>query len=173
MKFNFEIVCVDSKYCDYLRKYDKKVAYNFDKKGTRPYVGILFKVNNYEYFAPLSSPKLKHLKMKNTLDFYKIKNGELGAINFNNMIPVNKNNYKLVDLEISRDNIEEIKYKKMLREQLTWLNAHYNQIKNKSYKLYDLYTNNRLPDSIKNRCCNFILLEQVSSNYKNRVLENV
>lgn len=54
--------------------------------------GILFKIDTFEYFAPLSSPKLKHIKMKNTLDFLKIKNGELGAINFNNMIPVMKNN---------------------------------------------------------------------------------
>ena len=36
--------------------------------------------------------------MKNTVDFFKIKDGELGAVNFNNMIPVNENNYSLVDL---------------------------------------------------------------------------
>ena len=45
----------------------------------------LFKIEDCEYFAPLSSPKPKHKKMKNTIDFLKIKNGELGAVNFNNM----------------------------------------------------------------------------------------
>lgn len=36
--------------------------------------------------------------MKNTIDFFKIKGGELGAVNFDNMIPVADNNYTLVDL---------------------------------------------------------------------------
>lgn len=40
------------------------------------------------YFAPLSSPKPKHLKLKSKLDFLKIDNGKLGAIN--NMLPVTK-----------------------------------------------------------------------------------
>ena len=172
MKFNLEIVCIDSKYCDYLRKYDSKVTYNFNEKEMRPFVGILFKVNNYEYFAPLSSPKEKHTKMKNTLDFFKIKNGELGAVNFNNMIPVNKYNYSLIDLNKEALTISEMKYQKLLKEQLNWLNSNYNQVKNKSYKLYNLYFNNHLPKNIKNRCCNFILLEQKCKEYQYKVLEN-
>lgn len=51
-----------------------------------------------KYFAPLSSPKPKHKRMKNMIDFFKIKDGELGAVNFNNMIPVTDKNYTLVDL---------------------------------------------------------------------------
>ena len=98
MKFNLEIVCINSKYCDYLRNFDNKVIYNFNGKEMRPFIGILFKVNDCEYFAPLSSPKSKHKQMRNTLDFFKIKDGELGVINFNNMIPVNKDSYKLIDL---------------------------------------------------------------------------
>lgn len=42
----FKIVTVDSKYCDYLREFDNKVPYNaFDKK-LRPFLGILFMVND-------------------------------------------------------------------------------------------------------------------------------
>ena len=92
------IVRVDSDYCDYLRKFDNKVAYNKNEKELRPFIGILFEINECEYFAPLSSPKPKHKNMKNTIDFLKIKNGELGAVNFNNMIPVKKKNYLLIDL---------------------------------------------------------------------------
>lgn len=165
MIFNFKIVCVDSKYCDYLRKFDNRVTYNFNEKQLRPFVGILFEVNNYQYFAPLSSPKKKHKNMKNTLDFFKIKNGELGAVNFNNMIPLNNENYELVDLNKKTNDSDEIKYQKMLKEQLKWLNKNYDQVKNKSYKLYNLYINNRLPKKIMDRCCNFILLEQKSKEY--------
>ena len=101
MIINLKIVRVNSNYCDYLRKYEKEL---------RPFIGILFKIEMCEYFAPLSSPKPKHKNMKNTLDFFKIKNGELGAVNFNNMIPVNKNNYSLVDLNKETLTISEFSF---------------------------------------------------------------
>lgn len=160
MIWNLKIVRVDSEYCDYLREFDSRVSYNKYEKEIRPFIGILFKIDECEYFAPLASPKQKHLKMKNTIDFFKIKNGELGAVNFNNMIPVNKNNYILVDLNKEALTQSELKYQKLLREQLTWLNANYNQVKNKSCKLYESYVKDNLPGNIKDRCCNFKLLEE-------------
>ena len=91
-----KIVKIDKNYCDYLRKYDMRVSYNYGIKENRPFIGVLFKINDLEYFAPLSSPKPKHLKMKNMVDFIKIDGGKLGAINLNNMIPVTRNNYTLI-----------------------------------------------------------------------------
>ena len=88
MKEELKLVRIGKEYCDYLREYDGKVPYNFNNKEIRPFVGVLFKVGNFKYFAPLSSPKPKHLKLKNKLDFLKLDDGNLGAINFNNMIPV-------------------------------------------------------------------------------------
>ena len=160
MILNLEIVRVDSDYCDYLRKFDNKVAYNKYEKELRPFIGILFEIDTCKYFAPLSSPKPKHKKMKNMIDFFKIKDGELGAVNFNNMIPVTDNNYTLVDLNKETLTIAEQKYQKLLKEQLSWLNAHYRQVKNKSFKLYQLYNNRKLSDNMKSRCCNFKLLEE-------------
>lgn len=58
---SFKLVKVDYKYCDYLRKFDNKIFYNAGKKELRPFLGILFTIDNCEYFAPLSSPKPKHL----------------------------------------------------------------------------------------------------------------
>lgn len=168
MILNLKIVRVDSEYCDYLRRFDNKVAYNKYEKELRPFIGVLFKIDKCEYFAPLSSPKPKHLKMKNTVDFFKIKNGELGAVNFNNMIPVSKDNYSLVDLNKETLTISELKYQKLLREQLTWLNANYHQVKNKSFKLYELYTKGKLPDNIKSRCCDFKLLEEKCLEYNKK-----
>lgn len=113
MIINLKIVRVNPEYCDYLRKYDNKVAYNKNEKELRPFIGILFKIDTCEYFAPLSSPKLKHKNMKNTVDFFKIKDGELGAVNFNNMIPVMKRDYTIVeyDEELSRKIYNNIKNK--------------------------------------------------------------
>ena len=165
MILNLEIVRVDSDYCDYLRKFDNKVAYNKYEKELRPFIGILFEIDTCKYFAPLSSPKPKHKKMKNMIDFFKIKDGELGAVNFNNMIPVTDKNYTLVDLNKETLTIAEQKYQKLLKEQLSWLNAHYRQVKNKSFKLYQLYNSGKLPDNIKSRCCNFKLLEEKCLEY--------
>ena len=74
--FNLLIVKVNSDYCDYLRKFDNRVSYDKDKKELRPFVGVLFRIEEIEYFAPLTSPKPKHLSMRNTIDFYRVHNGE-------------------------------------------------------------------------------------------------
>ena len=171
MVVNLRIVKVNSKYCDYLRKFDDKVVYNKNEKELRPFIGILFYIDKLEYFAPLSSPKPKHKHMKNSLDFLKIKSGELGVINFNNMIPVTKNNYSLIDLNRITLNISEQKYQKLLKEQLNWLNENYYQVKNKSYKLYYLYNMGKLSKRVRARCCNFKLLEGKSAEYNG--LQNV
>ena len=165
MIINLKIVRVDSKYCDYLRKFDNKVAYNKNEKELRPFVGVLFKIDKCEYFAPLSSPKNKHKYMKNSVDFLKIKDGELGAVNFNNMIPVTNNNYSVVDLNKDTLTMSEYKYQKLLREQLDWLNANSIQLKNKAFKLYKLYTSNILSNNVKDRCCDFKLLEEKCTEY--------
>ena len=165
----FKIVRVNTDYCDYLRNFDSKVMYNMKQKELRPFVGVLFEIDGFEYFAPLSSPKPKHKNMKNTVDFFKIKGGELGAINFNNMIPVNIENYVLIDLNKETTLANEQKYLKLLKEQLNWLNANYAQVKNKSLKLYQLYNMNKLSKNIMDRCCNFKLLEEKSKIY----IENI
>ena len=81
------------------------------------------------------------------------------------MIPVQKENYAIIDLMQNNINPKEQKYKKLLIEQLNWLNANYKQIKNKSFKLYRLCINNKLPNNIKLRCCNFKLLEKKCEEY--------
>ena len=85
-----------------LRQFDNKIAYNKHEKELRPFIGILFEIDTCKYFAPLSSPKPKHRKMKNMIDFFKIKDGELDAVNFNNMIPVTDKN--ILDSKLYKQN---------------------------------------------------------------------
>lgn len=54
----------------------------------RKYIGVVFEINKFSYFAPLSSFKPKHKKMKESVDFIKIK--DYAVIDINNMIPVPK-----------------------------------------------------------------------------------
>lgn len=172
MNNKFKLAVIDSKYCDYLRKFDERVPINFSKKENRPFVGVLFNVDKLEYFAPLSSPKKKHKIMSNMIDFLKIDNGNLGAVNFNNMIPVAKNNYKIIVLNKELDNEEAEKYRILLNNQLQWINSNSIRFKKKTKRLYNLYISKRLKPSIYNRCCNFPLLEEKCREY-NKVKERV
>ena len=157
------IVKVDSLYCDYLRKYDNKVSYNAGTKDLRPFIGVLFTIGKCEYFAPLSSPK--HKSLRNTLDLIKINNGELGVVNFNNMIPVTSNNYIEFDLDKKTNKKSEMFRIELLRNQLRWLSANKKEINTKSKLLYNLYKADKLPENVRDRCCNFPLLEEKCKEY--------
>ena len=88
---------IKDEYINYLKKYDAKVADN--KKGKRPYVGVVLEIEGIKYYTPFTLPKEKHRKMKNTKDFRKINQGIYGAINFNNMIPVVDSALLLIDID--------------------------------------------------------------------------
>ena len=156
---------VDLKYMEYLKSVDSKVSDVSleNKKDKRKFMGILFEINKLKYLAPLSSKKSKFLKMKNSLDFIKINSGEEGAINFNNMIPV-------FDLYIKEYILEEetdINYKKLVEKQLSWCNKEENKSKilKTATKLYEYMLLDKLPNNIKERCCNFKLLEEKAIEY--------
>ena len=56
-------------------------------------------INGLSYFTPLSSFRSKHKRMKESVDFIKIK--DYAVININNMIPVPKE--QLIELDINAE----------------------------------------------------------------------
>ena len=136
---------------------------SYDVKEKRPFVGIILKINNINYFAPLSSPKEKHKKMKNNIDFLKINDGRDGVINLNNMIPIPYQYYYKIDIsdEIKKDK----KYGLILKYQIKWCNTNLERIVNNAEKLYNLIINNKANLNIKKRCCNFKSLETKLNQY--------
>lgn len=170
MQKTYSLITVNSKYCDYLRNYDYRVSFNANEKELRPFVGVLFIIGNIKYFAPLSSPKPKHLKMKNTIDFYKIDGGKLGAINFNNMIPIPETEYEYVDTKTQSLKDKEKQYKELLKDQLRWLNRNGQNLRVRAKTLYDKRINLELSNKIADRCCDFVLLEEKCIEYiRNRI----
>ncbi len=147
MNKKLKLVIIDSKYCDYLRKFDERVPYNFSKKENRPFIGVLFEIDGIKYFALLSSPKEKHKTMRNMIDFLKIDNGKLGALNFNNMIPVLDTSYYLIDMD-NFDKMNDIKYYNLLLDQLSWFNEHHIEVRKKNKRLYSLYNANKINKTI-------------------------
>lgn len=155
-----KIYYIDNNYINYLRKFDKKVAYN--KRKARPYVGVVYTFNNQTYFAPLSSPKPKHLTMnKKALDIFKIKDGELGIVNINNMIPT-----PISCLTEVLPLIKERRYKKLIIEQTTYLNDHKRELLDKVNFFMLKYNTNKLPKRIKDRCCDFNILKEKCKDYQ-------
>lgn len=152
-------------YIIFLRGFDTKVAEN--KHEARPYVGVVLEINGIHYYAPFTSPKPKHKKMKNGKDFRKINQGIYGAINFNNMIPV-------VDealIEIDINNMEDEKYKNLLLNQLNYVRADKTQIEKVASELHTLLLTaddelSKYELQVKQRCCNIKILEENFLNYK-------
>lgn len=103
--------------------------------------------------------------MKNDIDFYKLSNGKLGAINFNNMIPVPDGSYTLIGTKTQSLTYQEQKYKALLRNQLRWLNPDGEKLRDIASNLYMNRINNTLPFRVQKRCCDFQLLEEKCREY--------
>lgn len=86
------------------------------------------------------------------------------------MIPVLENNYIEFDLNIKSNDKNEIFRLNLLRNQLRWLNSNKKEVFSKSKILYNLYKENKLPLNVKNRCCNFMLLEEKCMEYNKKEL---
>ena len=93
--------------------------------------------------------------MKNTIDFLKIDNGNLGAINFNNMIPIPMEQCIKIDVESQQDETYKT-YK-----QIHWCNEREN-----ANVILNRAINKKLPQRIIDRCCDFKMLEEKSQQYK-------
>ena len=96
--------------------------------------------------------------MKNSLDFIKIKNGRLGAINLNNMIPVPEK--AILEFDVSK---EKEPYRNLLYGQIRYINKHSTEILAKAQKLYISVTQHH--SYLEKRCAKFQLLEKHSQNW--------
>lgn len=151
-----ELYKVDIEYYNYLHYYEPKIPYLEDEKENRPFVGVILNVNGKNFFAPLTSPKKKHLIMKDMQDFLKIDGGNLGGINLNNMMPIPKCYLEKINLSTLKDE----KYKIMLKKQIRWINQNNLRIHNRARNLYYLILNGHTTEQLQKRCCNFKLLER-------------
>ena len=66
---NLKVCTVNTEYIEYLRN-DERLSNVFENKESnnlsiRKYIGVVFEINGYQYFAPLSSPKSTDYKIVN------------------------------------------------------------------------------------------------------------
>ena len=167
---------INKKYINDLKTIDNKVGdveYGTDK--LKFHLGVVLNINNLNYYVPVSSPRPKHLKMKDGIDFIKIyhfsTNRLLCVLNLNNMIPVPSEFVELLEYSnienyrTFKDIKEKNDYIFLLKDELNSINFKETKILQKAQKLYEAVKNN--PDSrIANRCCDFIELEKFYLLYK-------
>lgn len=152
-----KLYTISEEYINYLKQFSENIKYN--KNESRPYVGIILEINGHNYFAPLGSPKPKHTKMKESMDFIKIDNGQAGVINLNNMIPVSLECVKQIDFSLYDE-----KYVGLLKKQAIWINKNSPKIKSKTLKLYNFIVT-RENTIFHKRSNDFRLLEEKSLEY--------
>ena len=158
--FKLKLYFLDEDYINFLRQFYSKVFCN--KNQTRPYVGVVYTFDNLNYFALLSLPKPKHLKMSNkAIDIFKIDDGKHGIVNINNMIPVPIECLTEV-LPLIKD---DEKYRHLVENQTTFINNNKQRLFKKIKRFVLQYRKGYLPINIKNCCCNFVLLEEKSKDY--------
>lgn len=139
---------ISQEYIDFLKKYEDKVP-NIKYETREKFIcGVMFKVNGYDYYAPISSFNTP----QKTNFLIEIGEYPVGSIRFSFMIPVPKDQVKLKDFSN-----EDKKYVRLVKEELVFCNIHMNAITKKAQEVYE-YTNEGI-SIYKIHCCDFTLLE--------------
>ena len=128
-------------------------------KDKRKYIGIVFEIKSFKYFAPLSSYKDKHRKMKEGVDFIKIK--DYAVINLNNMIPVPDS--QVVDIDINKE--KDPSYRYLLQAESREVNRQKNRIRKNAEIVYRHKKHNGNETPLAKRTNDFELLEKLCKEY--------
>ena len=154
----FSVYEIDSRYLEYLSKYDKNVR----KKSNRKYYGILITKENTDYCIPFTS-KVKKRNSKLTINI-RNKKEIIAQLTINNMIPV-------IDDVVHKVDIKNDKSKYYLYRELYFLRKYevIQEILNKTERVLSILNDETNIDFyfFKAVCCNFKLLEIKSKEWKN------
>jgi protein AbiQ len=159
---NLKIYEIENSYIDHLVPFAPHLFHNKkeNQENERKYIGIILTVNGLDYFAPLSSFKEKHKKMKNNMDFLKV--GNYAVINLNNMFPAPLNLCKSVKIE----NIKNEHYKNLVRAEYRIIKQKTEQILINAKHVYNHKMINDGKPKLSQRCNDFKLLEEKCKEYK-------
>ena len=165
---------VDKKYVLYLTQFDSRVGYVEYGDRIKLHIGIVLEIHDKQYYVPVSSPKVKHYQMANSLDFLRIedktKASLYAVLNLNNMIPVPKEcisklryneiqKYRAFKSEKERsDYIYPLQNEKLIIDRMA------DTIKKKAERLYKSVIEKPY-SRLAQRCCNFKSLEEALDKY--------
>lgn len=155
---------IDEKYIDYLLPMAPHLFQNKKpgQQNTRKYIGVILIVDEFEYFAPLSSFKDKHRRMQESLDFLKVK--QYAVINLNNMFPVPHGVYTYVDIAKESNP----KYRALLLNEYRYIKSVQEKIRKNAVTLYNHKNKEGNATALAKRCNDFKQLEEACSAYRVR-----
>lgn len=130
------------------------------QKHTRKYIGVVLRVGSFDYFAPLSSFKEKHRRMKDGLDFIKVK--DYAVINLNNMFPVPPDCCHRVDFSAEPDR----RYRDLLQAEYRAVKPLQDKIRKNAANLYKHKVDNGDTTRLAKRCNDFKELERLCLEWK-------
>lgn len=147
---------IDTSYIQFLSTFEQHIFRN--KKITqcfsRKYVGIILKINGFDYFAPLSSFKVKHKRLTETIDFIKL--GTYSVINLNNMFPAPITLCKQVHIS----SLQNDHYKNLVRAEYRIIRQKSQVILENAKAVYKHKMTNDGKSKLSQRCNDFQLLEE-------------
>ncbi|MDR1701246.1 MAG: type III toxin-antitoxin system ToxN/AbiQ family toxin [Sporomusaceae bacterium] len=165
---------VDEEYLNWIRiKYEARIPNTDYGEGKyKPFFGSLFRIGELIYVTQVSSPKPRHNKLKNSIDFFKIHRPVsdilIAVVNLNFMFPVHESlvkdiEYRDIDKYCSFKNTDEKnKYIDLMRVEMQEINKL--DIVTASKRLYQLkYDKPNHNASL--RCFDFKNLEKASLKY--------
>lgn len=170
------LVSISDGYIEFLREKCPNVMDNKyeERKHTRKYLGVILTIGEFNYFAPLSSPKPYDYKgdgsirksdlfcsrmVLNDGGVYKL----YGKIMYKNMIPVLESVITIYSLDDETDE----KYKALVQNELVWISLHIGEIKEKAAKIYRYQHDERnMNDPRRSKVVNFSMLEDACRLYK-------
>ena len=164
---------ISEKYINYLKNEEPLVfsAKEDNRNHTRKYLGVVYTINNYNYYIPLSSPKdtdyqiingkrtirksiipIMRITHKNTDDILELK----GTLKLNNMIPVPKSELSLYDAEHEHDTF----YKSLIQKELLFIRKNQHKIIQNAKVLYKQKKENSPSIGYLKSTVDFSLLEK-------------
>ena len=154
---------VDGDYIQYIKKYGDEKIPNIDyQKHKKFFCGVVLKINNFNYFAPVSS----YNKKTHTTFLIKDKDKEskkyvpISSLRFSFMFPCPVEFLSLKDFAK-----EDEKYRILLRKELHYCNSNIERIEKLANVVYKLGLNEETRK--KFNICNFKLLEEKCMEYIN------
>jgi protein AbiQ len=169
---------VSDRYINYLRKTEKKVYSSKEgqRSHMRKYLGVVFEIQGYKYYIPLSSPKesdyveiagRKEIR-KSTLTIIRItadsESGEKelkGTLRISNMIPVPDEELKLYDVEKEQDSL----YKDLIQKEIIFIRKNKKKIMKNAELVYKQKKEGKSTASYMNAILDFEKLEKLCNNY--------
>ena len=173
-----KIYSISDGYVEYLRKTNPNVYSNkIDERiHTRKYIGIVIKVNHYNYYIPMSSPKDSDYQMAGKSKFIKksivpivrivVKNSEgkrelKGTLRISHMIPVPDSELELYDLDGEKD----LLYKDLVQDQIIFIRKNEQLVRTNAEIMYQQKTERNNQIGYVKSALNYSELENLCDQY--------